>query len=227
VKRTAHSLSNHRSKRGLRVRVRTTLRVGGGLRRVGGGGLRCVTAPVQTFGAVQATRRVSEQRRPACERAPAKQHDARRVSARKAFKHDAHPPTPARPPRPPRPPTPAHLCSSNLCAHSVRGTPCISNCVGRKRVGPAPSHRATGTPSAGARCWDSICRRRHHPAGPPGHLWPEQHCWPASQMCKLYRQSDGASQPSNHLDASQPSNHLDACLHWLQMLSSRGCTIAQ
>jgi hypothetical protein len=38
VKRMAHSLSNHRSKRGLRARVRTALRVGGGglrgLRRV-------------------------------------------------------------------------------------------------------------------------------------------------------------------------------------------------
>jgi hypothetical protein len=116
----------------------------------------------------------------------------------------------------------AHLCSSNPGARSPLGTPCISNCVGCKRVEPAPSHRATGTPSAGARCWDSICRRHPTPANrpAPGHLASAT----ASQSnCKLYRQSDGASQPvklyrrqsarqiisapvspSNHLGASQP-----------------------
>jgi hypothetical protein len=47
-----------------------------------------------------------------------------------------------------------HLCTSNLAVHSPLCSPCIPTCVGCNRVETAPSHRATGTPSAGDRCWE-------------------------------------------------------------------------
>jgi hypothetical protein len=68
----------------------------------------------------------------------------------------------------------------------------ISNCVSCDPVETAPSHRATVAPSTGARRWGDQSRRRHTPANRPA-TWPQR--WPASQIVKLYRQSDGASQP--------------------------------
>jgi hypothetical protein len=227
-RRTAHSLSNHRSKRGLRARVRTALRVGGGGLR----GLRRVvlTAFRGTFGAVQAARRVSPRARCTTqEHTHDMQHARHQAHARHAARHQAHAAaqhtlthcTSTRAASTLH--GHAHLCSSNPGARSPLGPPCISNCVGCKRVEPAPSHRATGTPSAGARRWDSICWRHPTPANRPLATWHLATALASQSNCKLYRQSDGASQPvkssrrqsarqiistavspSNHLDGSQP-----------------------
>jgi hypothetical protein len=86
----------------------------------------------------------------------------------------------------------AHFHGEPPRKNSRKNTPCISNCVGCVPVETAPSHRATVAPSTGARRWGDQSRRRHTPANRPA-TWPQR--WPASQIVKLYRQSDGASQP--------------------------------
>jgi hypothetical protein len=48
----------------------------------------------------------------------------------------------------------AHFHGEPRRKNSRKNTPCISKCVSCKRVETAPSHRATGTPSTGARRWE-------------------------------------------------------------------------